>query len=136
MSRFFDFLYCCFYRWSQKTNGDKYPHAYSASVMMSFNLMVILGGIASIVIAASGVDIDAFPSWRIVAVITAIAILFLVHRHFSSDGRYLEVIRSFDSSRSTFRKRPGVVVALSFCASLLFLFSIWFVLLELNGAHF
>jgi hypothetical protein len=131
----FAFLYCCFYKWSQKVNGKNYPHAYSASVMMSFNVMLIFGAFLSIVIASMRIDIESFPEWRIIAALIAIAIFASVHGYFSSNARAVNFLRSFDASDSKFRERPGMVVAMSFGVSLLLLFSVWLAIFKLSGKN-
>jgi hypothetical protein len=104
--------------------------------MMSFNVMLILGGVLSLLISGAEVDIEKFPSWRLVAIGIAIGILFSVHRYFSIGNRYLKLLQSFDASDSKFCKRPGIMVALSFSVSLVFLFSVWLAIFMFGPKNF
>lgn len=127
MSRF-DFLYCCLYKWSERVNGKSYPNAYSASIMMSFILMLVGGAFLSVVVVLSGIDILSISAGRIIAGLFPIAIFVAVHSYFSYRGRLSRNLRDFDRSSSRFRTMPGVMVGVSLGSSLVLLFTVWILL--------
>src|SRR5690606_576299 len=129
----FSFLYCCLYKWSEQVNGRNYPNAYSASVMLSFILMLIGGAFFSLASVFLELNVAKLPYRHIAAALFVVAIFIGVHGYFTFRERYLRLLREFDSSSNGFRDRPGVVVAVSLGFSLSFLFAVWCILLGIKG---
>ena len=128
----FDFLYCCLYRWSERVNGKRYPNAYSASIMMSFILMLVGGTLFSVIVVLSDVDVLSVPAGKVIAGLFPIAIFAVVHWHFSYRDRSSGKLRDFDRSTSKFRTRPGVAVGAALGSALALLFAVWALLAQLN----
>lgn len=129
----FDFLYCCLYKWSERVNGKIYPNAYSASIMMSFILMLIAGAFFSVVVVLSGADVLSIPAGRVIAGLLPLAIFAIVHWYFSYRGRRSRRLQEFDRSMSRFRTRPGMVVGVVLGAALALLFAVWILLAQFNA---
>lgn len=127
------FIYCSFYKWSERVNGKNYPHAFSASIMMSFILMLLIGVLFSVASYFYNFESLSPSFWKVVSVLTAVGIFLLVHSYFAASGRYVEFLRAYDSSGSKFRNKPGRLVALLLAGSLSLLFLTWAALFRLAG---
>lgn len=128
----FDFLYCCLYKWSERVNGRNYPNTYSASIMMSFILMLIVGTLFSVVVVLSDLDILSIPAGRVIAVLFPLATFVIVHWYFSYRGRGARMLQDFDRHSGKFRARPGMVVGAVLGAAMALLFAVWVLLARLS----
>lgn len=126
---YLDFLYCCMYRWSERVNGKDYPNIYSASIMMTFILMLIVGAALSAAVSFIGVDLSSMPYGRAILVLSLVISFLAIHAYFYRRGEWPQRLRAFDGSASRFRTMPGVVVATSLFIALLSLFFTWILLI-------
>ena len=120
-----EFVYCCFYRWSEQINGKSYPNRHSASMMMSFELMLVAGAIFSAAVSVFGIDLSG-PLWRIGAMLFCVLLYVVVHRIFGFGDRLDNALRDFDASDRGLSRSPGLVVALVVGSTLVLLFATWF----------
>ena len=123
-ANYFHILYYCYYRWSQRINGEHFPHRYAACTMVSI-FMVLVSTI--FIVSISWVfHINVIEGLsRSGAGLAVVLLIFLVYLYFSYKKRGDNVIEIY---RSTIPSKLVTKIVLltwigSLCILCLLLFS-------------
>ena len=118
---YFHFLFCCYYRWSERLNGPYFPHERMACAMLSVFLMLIGSIFITIVDWVLGMYTLEFVSKG--EAILAIFLLFaLINIYFSRKNKGNKIMKVHCDSATP--SLVAKVVLSTWLGSLFFLFSL------------
>ena len=131
---FYHWLFCSYYKWSQKINSVTYYHKYQAVLMLAFVFMINFMTLPVIYETFTGKDsvFSFLANQPKVYVVCAIVVFVLIqYVYFSYKNRYLKILKKYDSrSDSDVRKMCFYANGYAVFSSILLIgswfFGMWF----------